>query len=401
MEKLSEKMKGLVLEGGGAKGSYHIGAIKALYENGYTFDGVTGTSIGAINAALVAQGDIELCYELWSQALTSKIIDVDDAEVDNLLKMQIKLSTVRYFFNLIAKALREKGISTKQIERLMQEYIDEDKIRASSMDFGLVTVSLSDYFRPLELFKEEIPSGMMHDYILASAYYPAFQGKKIGGKRYIDGGLYDNLPINPLIRRGYKEIIAVRTKRSMSIIKKPIDNTVKIDYIQPSESLGGTLVFSNERIMKNINLGYYDALRFIHNYLGWSYYIEYQDNEHFSNCALTLDENLYKEISKIMKWEYTSAQETLQKLMDYLKKRTKRKVKDCNYYDILIMLLEAVAGYYKIERFKVYTFKEFVKTIKSEFDADATNQLCVGRYLSTGLARSDFYNLLKVVLQYF
>ena len=47
--------KGLVLEGGGAKGAFQCGAIKALYDNGYTFDGVAGTSIGAINAAILAQ----------------------------------------------------------------------------------------------------------------------------------------------------------------------------------------------------------------------------------------------------------------------------------------------------------------------------------------------------------
>ena len=52
-------MLGLVLEGGGAKGSYHAGAIKALHESGYSFDGVMGTSIGAINGAIVAQGDTE------------------------------------------------------------------------------------------------------------------------------------------------------------------------------------------------------------------------------------------------------------------------------------------------------------------------------------------------------
>lgn len=393
--------RGLVLEGGGAKGSYHVGAIKALYENGYTFDGVTGTSIGAINAAMVAQGDIDLCYELWSKVLTSKVVvDVDDDELDNLLKMQIKLSTVRYFFNLIAKALKEKGISTKHIEQLLRDYIDEDKIRASKMDFGLVTISLTDRFKALELFKEEIPSGMLHDYILASAFYPVFQGKEIGGKRYIDGGLYDNLPINPLIRRGYKEIVAIRTKRSKSIIKKPIDSTVKVDYIQPSESLGGTLVFSNERITKNITMGYYDALRFVHNYLGYYYYIEYQDNNFFTNQAMSYSEQFYQEIAKIMDWDYTFKREILEKVMEHLKSRVKRDKKECNYYDILVTLLEGVARYYKIERFKLYTFAEFINTVKKEFESDTTNHLSVGRYLNTGLPKSDLYQLLKAFFAY-
>ena len=57
-------MKGLVLEGGGAKGSFHVGALKALFERGYVFNGVAGTSIGAINGALLAQGDFDALYEL-------------------------------------------------------------------------------------------------------------------------------------------------------------------------------------------------------------------------------------------------------------------------------------------------------------------------------------------------
>ena len=52
-------MLGLALEGGGAKGAYEIGAYRALTELGYHFDVICGVSIGAINAALLAQGDCE------------------------------------------------------------------------------------------------------------------------------------------------------------------------------------------------------------------------------------------------------------------------------------------------------------------------------------------------------
>ncbi len=48
-------MYGLVLEGGGAKGSYQIGAYKALKELGIEIGGVAGTSVGAINSALIIQ----------------------------------------------------------------------------------------------------------------------------------------------------------------------------------------------------------------------------------------------------------------------------------------------------------------------------------------------------------
>ncbi|MGN1096989.1 MAG: patatin-like phospholipase family protein [Christensenellales bacterium] len=54
---------GLALEGGGAKGAYHVGVVTALYESGYSFDAVVGTSIGALNAAILAQDGLEVLKE--------------------------------------------------------------------------------------------------------------------------------------------------------------------------------------------------------------------------------------------------------------------------------------------------------------------------------------------------
>lgn len=53
------KEYGLVLEGGGAKGAYQIGAWKALREAGVKIRGVAGTSVGALNGALICMGDMD------------------------------------------------------------------------------------------------------------------------------------------------------------------------------------------------------------------------------------------------------------------------------------------------------------------------------------------------------
>ena len=53
------KEYGLVLEGGGAKGAYQIGAWKALKEAGVRIRAVAGTSVGALNGALICMGDLE------------------------------------------------------------------------------------------------------------------------------------------------------------------------------------------------------------------------------------------------------------------------------------------------------------------------------------------------------
>lgn len=64
----------LVLAGGGAKGAYQAGCIKAMREIGYDFDIVTGTSIGALNALLVVQKDYEALYKLWDEIKISDVL---------------------------------------------------------------------------------------------------------------------------------------------------------------------------------------------------------------------------------------------------------------------------------------------------------------------------------------
>ena len=56
-------MYGLALEGGGAKGAYQAGALKAIEECGFEIGAIVGTSIGSFNGAMFAQGDFEKLYD--------------------------------------------------------------------------------------------------------------------------------------------------------------------------------------------------------------------------------------------------------------------------------------------------------------------------------------------------
>ena len=79
------KEYGLVLEGGGARGAYQIGAWKALAEAGVKIRGVAGTSVGALNGALICMGDVENAQELWENISYSQIMSVDDEKMRQLL----------------------------------------------------------------------------------------------------------------------------------------------------------------------------------------------------------------------------------------------------------------------------------------------------------------------------
>lgn len=257
-------MRGLVLEGGGAKGAYHIGVVKALYENGYTFDGFTGTSIGAINAAVLAQDDFDLALEFWSNISMDQLFEEDELYLLNLLHLsEIKLDTKlpSNIKKAFVKIISGRGISTSKMKRLLKDMIDEDKIRASGKDYGLVTISFNGR-KALELMLDEIPQGMLHDYIMASASFPGFRPAEIGENRYYDGGLYNNLPVSLLSAKdGYSEIIAVRTV-APGFLRK-FDPSRHIKLIIPSGRLGNLMLFTPENSRRNIELGYADGLKFL------------------------------------------------------------------------------------------------------------------------------------------
>ena len=265
-------MYGLVLEGGGAKGAYHMGAYKALMDEGIEIRGVAGTSIGALNGAMIVQGEPEKAYELWREISYSKVIAIEDEEVERWKQKKIGKEDITFLTGKILNVLSEKGLDISPMKDLLVETIDEDKIRESGKDFGIVTISLTD-LKPVEIYIEDIPVGKLSDYLLASAYFPAFKRDKIDGKNYIDGGLYNNLPVNLLRDKGYKDLIIIRT-HGVGIVRKVNLEGLNTIVISPNEDLGGTLDFDRETARYNLKLGYYDGLKALRKLKGYSYYIE-------------------------------------------------------------------------------------------------------------------------------
>ncbi len=81
---------GLVLEVGGAKGAYQIGAWKALREEGVKIRGLSGVSVGALNGALICMDNPELAEEIWENISYSQIMDVDDDRMDSVIRGDLK-----------------------------------------------------------------------------------------------------------------------------------------------------------------------------------------------------------------------------------------------------------------------------------------------------------------------
>ena len=242
-------MKALVLGGGGAKGSYEVGVFKALRKLHMKFDIVTGVSIGSINGAFYVANEYKKCLKMWKKITTSDLFDV--AIGSKMSKEDIKL---------LVKQMSSGGISFSNAYNFLKKNINEEKVRKSKIDYGLVTVSLTNK-KPRFLTKEQIPYGKLVDYICASSIcYPFVQAQDINDESFIDGGFYDGIPINLAIDMGATEILAVDLS-VLAINKKPKDKNIKVDVIKMKDKTPLTLTFTKEYANKNIKYGYNDTMK--------------------------------------------------------------------------------------------------------------------------------------------
>jgi len=265
-------MYGLALEGGGAKGSYEIGAYIALTELGYKFKMVTGTSIGSLNAALIVQGDEKLAKDVWLNS-DSEIIGIDNDIVDTYKNFKLNKENIKESIKEISKIIKNKGLDVSNYKNIIDKYVDENRVRSSKIKYGLVTFRLKDA-NPLELTINDIEEGKLSEYILASSYLPVFKMNKIiDDSLYLDGGFSDNLPINLLEKNDCKNIIAIRIN-GIGVIKKKLYNDTNIIEIKPTKDTGPIIMFDNDDIKNNYYMGYYDTYLKFNKLDGFKYYFK-------------------------------------------------------------------------------------------------------------------------------
>ena len=366
-------MKGIALEGGSSKGAYHLGVLKALFERGYKFKGAVGTSIGAFNAAMIVQGDFDVCYNMWKNMQPETLFNVDNQFMENLVDKNIDRGMLEYASKEAKKVIKNKGIDTTKLRRILDLYIDEEKIRKSDMDFGLVTIEFDGLKPvPVEIFKEDIPEGKIKDYIMASANLPVFKSEDIDGRTFIDGGFYDNCPLRLLESKGYDDLVAVRVSPNRKL-REPINESTKFIEIKPSEPLGRGLIFSNDTIRRNMLKGYFDRIKKIEGLKGNKYYITGITDDEFMNRLISYpDEKIlpYAESRGIV------GKDPKRVLFEDLIPETAEALKmgkESTYQEIFIGLLEAIAEGKKIKKFKIYSLDEFINCINNSEDNESTN----------------------------
>jgi NTE family protein len=341
-----ETMKrALVLCGGGSLGSYEVGVWKYLREKDFHFDIVTGTSIGSINGAMVATGDYEKAEELW------KSIGADQVMVNgmNFYNGLLKEDNLNQKFVAFAKTfLKNKGADISPLHNLVKTTIDPHRIKIAPITLGVVTTAYPS-LKEVDVVLNDVPEEKIIDYLHASsACYPIFPIYKIDGKRYVDGGYNNNLPIDFAIKLGAEEIVAVllhaipRMPQHPEMMDLPFVKTVR-----PSRDTGSIMDFDGKVTANNMVLGYNDARKTFGD--AWGRAFTFEKDE--------MTETMANEFALAMAKDHPYDFEKIQKSLAYENRWPKLP------REYFIRTLEYLGDLFELDYYPCYTVKDFVKLL--------------------------------------
>lgn len=126
----------LVLAGGGSRGSYQIEVWQALRELDWPISLVTGTSVGALNGAMIVQDQFDSALKMWSQLETGMVLD--QRSVDQMKKGIF--DTIGVF---VRKLITRGWAGYSSLQSIVNDFADEQVARASRREIGVVTVEAS------------------------------------------------------------------------------------------------------------------------------------------------------------------------------------------------------------------------------------------------------------------
>jgi NTE family protein len=169
---------GLALGGGGAKGVAHIGVLKALEEANIQIDYLAGTSVGAMVASLYA-------------------FNVDVNTISDLAR-RLTISDITTF-----KLNKTGFFTTDLLRKLLIDYIGDVNIEEASIPLAIVATDINT--GEAVIFRQ----GSLADAVCASASIPGiYIPMTLNGRTLVDGGLVQNVPVQPVKDMGAGVVIA-------------------------------------------------------------------------------------------------------------------------------------------------------------------------------------------------
>ena len=194
-------MKFLVLGGGSIKGAWQAGAIRAVLENGYKPDFITGISVGSVNGAHLVNGRNK---EQWAD-LGIKLWDFWIENIKKPSDIAIKRKAISLIWQIIRN--RFKGLTdSTPLWNIINKTVSYYNITNSPCKLAVGVVNINDG----KIEYVEPHSTNYLEYIYASAAIPiAFPVSHIANQAFYDGGLRDSAPLKIAFDKGASEIVCI------------------------------------------------------------------------------------------------------------------------------------------------------------------------------------------------
>lgn len=249
---------GLVLAGGGGKGAYQIGVWKYLRKIGLdsAFSVLSGTSVGALNAVLFANGDIELAERIWTEQIDSRILSDNTTRIFEGENLD--------FGTILGNILCNGLFSRDGLCEIISREIDLGFLSSCKKHVYATCTRLPDVTGIPFLLNSLKKETCVQALLATSAIPGVFKPERVEDCLYYDGGLIpeNNIPVLPVEEERCTHVLIVPLNRDSEVNLYSMAES-DVTVIRPSADLGdllcGTLNFTPEKARSLIALGYSDA----------------------------------------------------------------------------------------------------------------------------------------------
>jgi len=199
-----EQTTALVLSGGGVKGAFQAGALEVLRNAGFTFDAISGVSVGSLNGAMLATRQFEQLQEIWQQITPEQVLRKHSY-------FRIARRYLSYKLGLSAPPVSR--YNNKPLQQLLKNYLLNKKV-SLPFYFGYVKLESGTYVNATIRHTDDhrIDEADLNRLLASTAIPVYFNPTHIGGQTAVDGGLRNISPISEVLPFNPDRMVIIPTQ---------------------------------------------------------------------------------------------------------------------------------------------------------------------------------------------